>query len=102
MPTDPAPDRGTAERRLLRFVSLVVVLLFVFGLLSPVIAALESRLERLRAPVYVPASVNASPYGACADVCGRDGACRHVVVPEGWHAGKRVSAKTLAEAAACN
>ena len=101
-PRHATADAARKEIKAVRFVTLSLALLFVFGVLTPVLASFDRSFLRINRRLHVSAVKTPSPYGLCADLCATDGTCRHVIVPDGWHHGQRISDDALAAAASCH
>jgi|GEM_PF-5264488 len=84
------------------WLSLGLLAAFLFGVLTPVLASMSHTVDRLSVQMRIPVRETATPYGVCADVCTLEGACRHIVVPGGWHRGDRVADARVLEAAPCH
>lgn len=90
-----------AESGVMRWITVVLVVSFLFGVLTPVLGSIGGSFSRLSLPLHVPVEQAETPYGICADLCTSDGACRHVVVPGGWHRGDRVPDALILDAPSC-
>lgn len=102
-PRSCAEPASAAESGLLRWLSLVLIVCFLLGVLTPVLGSIGGSFTRLSVPLplHVPAEPTETPYGICADLCTSDGACRHIVVPGGWHRGDHVPDALILDAPAC-